>query len=126
MHPEQTDRDLALTIHHQSPAHVPAHVLSAARNAERAATELVTHLAHLTDALATFTQDRASERSRPTAALMLTPEQAAEALAISRSGLYGLIRRGALRTVKIGTSRRVPAAALTEYLATLNGCSEDC
>src|SRR5207244_2131351 len=106
MHAEQTERDLMLPVIDQSAARVPAHVLSAARNAERASTELVTHLAHLTDALAAFAHARASERVEPSVALVLTPEQAADALAISRSGLYGLIRRGLLRTVKIGTSRR--------------------
>ena len=126
MHAEQIDRDLvALEVDDQSPGRVPAHVLSAARNAERAATELMTHLAHLTDALANFAQRRASERPRPSAALMLIPEQAADALAISRSGLYGLIRHGQLRTVKIGTSRRIPMAALADYLATLDAGSED-
>lgn len=43
-------------------------------------------------------------------------EEAAEALRLSRSSVYELIRCGALRTVKVGRRRLVPVAALTEYV----------
>ncbi len=45
--------------------------------------------------------------------------EAAEALRLSRSVLYELIRSGRLRTVKQGRRRLVPVAALDEYVALL-------
>jgi excisionase family DNA binding protein len=56
--------------------------------------------------------------------LMLTPEQAAEALAISRTQVFVLIRDNKLHSVKIGSSRRIPKGALDEYIAALDGCEE--
>jgi excisionase family DNA binding protein len=44
--------------------------------------------------------------------LLYRVEEAAEALRISRTRIYALIRCGALRTVKIGGSRRVPVTAV--------------
>ena len=46
-------------------------------------------------------------------------DEAAEALRISRSVIYELIRSGQLRTVKVGRRRLVPVQALDEYVATL-------
>jgi excisionase family DNA binding protein len=54
--------------------------------------------------------------SRP---LLLTPEQAASSLAICRTKVYELIRAGELESVRIGFSRRIPAAALTDYVQRL-------
>jgi excisionase family DNA binding protein len=51
--------------------------------------------------------------------LLYRVEEAAEALRLSRSQVYELIRSGALRTVKIGGRRRVPVTACTEYVETL-------
>jgi excisionase family DNA binding protein len=51
--------------------------------------------------------------------LLVTPEQAASRLAICRTKVYELLRRGELESVRIGTSRRIPAAALTEYVQRL-------
>lgn len=45
--------------------------------------------------------------------------EAAEALRLSRSVLYELIRSGRLRTVKIGRRRLVPVDALAECVARL-------
>ncbi len=52
-------------------------------------------------------------------ALLFTAEEAAGALHVGRSKVYELMRSGELRSVKIGGSRRISAAALTEYVATL-------
>jgi excisionase family DNA binding protein len=49
-------------------------------------------------------------------------EEAAQALRLSRSVIYELIRSGRLRTVKQGSRRLVPVVALHEYL---EGLSED-
>lgn len=48
--------------------------------------------------------------------LVYTPEQAAEQLQVSRRKVYELLRTGALRSVKIGKLRRIPARALDEFL----------
>jgi excisionase family DNA binding protein len=52
--------------------------------------------------------------------LLYTTNEAAEALAISRTTLYALLRTGTLRSVRIGTARRIPASALTELLGDLD------
>ena len=48
--------------------------------------------------------------------LVLTVDEAAERLRVSRWTLYNLIRSNQLRTVKIGRRRLVPVNALAEYL----------
>jgi excisionase family DNA binding protein len=48
--------------------------------------------------------------------LLLTPEEAAESLAICRAKVYELLRAGELRSVQIGTARRVPVAAFHEFI----------
>ncbi|MDE3103184.1 MAG: helix-turn-helix domain-containing protein [Chloroflexota bacterium] len=53
------------------------------------------------------------------AKLLLTPEEAAEVLAISRTRLYELLRRGEIRSVKIGKVRRVSVRALEAYVEQL-------
>lgn len=52
--------------------------------------------------------------------LLLTPEEAAERLSVGRSKIYGLISEGRLRSVRLGGSRRIPAAALVAFVATLD------
>lgn len=51
--------------------------------------------------------------------LLLKPEEAAEMLSIGRSKVYELIGTGELASVRIGTSRRVPADALVEFVTQL-------
>ena len=51
--------------------------------------------------------------------LLLTAEQAAESLAICRTKVYELLRNGELESVQIGASRRIPSAALSEYVERL-------
>ncbi|RNL84314.1 helix-turn-helix domain-containing protein [Halostreptopolyspora alba] len=51
--------------------------------------------------------------------LVLTVDEAAARLRVSRWTLYNLIRSGQLRTIKIGRRRLVPAAALAECIAAL-------
>ena len=46
-------------------------------------------------------------------------EEAAQALRLSRSITYELIRSGQLRTVKVGARRLVPVEAVREYVASL-------
>jgi excisionase family DNA binding protein len=51
--------------------------------------------------------------------LLLSPAEAAAHLGIGRSKVYELIRLGQLRSVKIGASRRIPQAALADFIAAL-------
>jgi excisionase family DNA binding protein len=55
----------------------------------------------------------------PSSQLLLTAVQAAATLAICRTKLYDLLRKGELESVQIGTSRRIPYVALTEYVQRL-------
>jgi excisionase family DNA binding protein len=51
--------------------------------------------------------------------LLLRPEEVAQTLGIGRTTVFELMRSGELRSVKIGVSRRIPADAVTEYVAGL-------
>lgn len=52
-------------------------------------------------------------------AVLYRVDEAAEALRLSRSSIYELIRSGQLRTVKHGSRRLVPVAALDDFVRTL-------
>ncbi|SEG91096.1 DNA binding domain-containing protein, excisionase family [Thermomonospora echinospora] len=47
---------------------------------------------------------------------VLTLDEAAALLRLSRWSLYNLIRSNRLRTIKVGRRRIVPAAAIDEFL----------
>jgi excisionase family DNA binding protein len=51
-----------------------------------------------------------------TTRLLLTVEESAQALRLSRTHVYDLLARGELASVKIGRARRIPAQALDEYV----------
>jgi excisionase family DNA binding protein len=51
--------------------------------------------------------------------LLLSPAEAAAHLSIGRSKVYELMRLGELRSVKIGASRRIPQAALADFIGAL-------
>jgi excisionase family DNA binding protein len=57
----------------------------------------------------------------PTVPLLLTVEETADMLTISRWEVFELIPLRELRSVKIGGQRRVPRGAIDEYLAPLLG-----
>lgn len=65
-------------------------------------------------------------RARPEK-LLVSPDEAAELLSIGRTYLYELIRAGEIRSVHVGRLRRVPVAALRDYVdrleASTNGQS---
>ena len=48
--------------------------------------------------------------------ILLTVEEAARLYSVSRSTLYVLIQRGEIQSIKIGASRRIPVAALDEFV----------
>lgn len=49
--------------------------------------------------------------------LLLRPAEAARALGIARSRVYALTASGAIPTVRIGRSVRVPAESLRQWIA---------
>jgi excisionase family DNA binding protein len=49
--------------------------------------------------------------------ILLKPQEAGEALGISRSKAYELISTGAIPSVRIGGSLRIPVDALREWIA---------
>ena len=51
--------------------------------------------------------------------LLVRPEDAARVLGIGRTKVYELMRSGALRSVRVGGLRRIPVAALAEFVAQL-------
>jgi excisionase family DNA binding protein len=51
--------------------------------------------------------------------LLVRPEDAALALGVGRTKVYELMRSGALRSVRVGGLRRVPVAALSEFVTRL-------
>lgn len=51
--------------------------------------------------------------------LLLNPVEAAAHLSVGRSKIYELMRLGQLRSVKIGGCRRIPRAALADFVASL-------
>jgi excisionase family DNA binding protein len=53
------------------------------------------------------------------APIVLTIEEACKALRVSKWSVYQLIRSGKLKTIKIGSRRVVPVAALHELVAKL-------
>ena len=48
--------------------------------------------------------------------LLLKPEEASRVLAIGRSKVYELLASGALESIAIGRSRRIPAEALRRWV----------
>lgn len=52
--------------------------------------------------------------------LLYDVEEAAQALRLSRTVIYELIRSHRLRTVKLGRRRLVPVSALVEYVESLS------
>lgn len=56
---------------------------------------------------------------------LLRPEEAAEFLSLSRARIYELLKAGEIESVTIGRSRRIPLAALDDFVTRLRaegGC----
>jgi excisionase family DNA binding protein len=47
---------------------------------------------------------------------LLSVDQAAERLGVSRTSMYGMIRRGELRTIRVGRRRLVPESAIADVV----------
>jgi excisionase family DNA binding protein len=59
-----------------------------------------------------------SAKSQRNDKLMLTVDETAEELGVSRAHVYNLIHRRRLKTLKLGRSRRVPRTELQRLAAT--------
>jgi excisionase family DNA binding protein len=55
--------------------------------------------------------------------LLFSPAEAAVHLSLGRSKIYELMRLGELRSVKIGGCRRIPRAALAEFVSRLEAAA---
>lgn len=51
--------------------------------------------------------------------MLLTPEQAAKALSVGRTTIYGLLAAGVLASVQIGRCRRIPYASVRSFVEEL-------
>jgi excisionase family DNA binding protein len=51
--------------------------------------------------------------------ILYRAEEAAAMMSLSRTAVFGLIKSGDLRTVKIGGRRRIPHASIENYVARL-------
>jgi len=91
--------------------------LRAAHSLQRLVTELAERVELLTDELAAVTAAPVAPPST-----LLSVEQAADQLGISRSRVFTLIRDGQLRSFKLGASRRIPRDAVDELVETLANC----
>ena len=60
--------------------------------------------------------DPAVEAARQAARLLLSPEEAGDRMRLSRATIYRMLERGDLRSVKIGTVRRIPVRELEAYI----------
>jgi excisionase family DNA binding protein len=52
--------------------------------------------------------------------LLYSVNQVAQILNIGRTGTYDLIRSGRLKSVKIGSSRRIPSWAIEQFLQSID------
>jgi excisionase family DNA binding protein len=55
--------------------------------------------------------------------LLVTVDEAAQALSLGRTQVYSLVMRRQLFSVKVGARRLIPTAALHEYVQKLQGPS---
>jgi excisionase family DNA binding protein len=55
----------------------------------------------------------------PGTRVLVSVDEAATLLSLGRTVVYRLVRRGELRSIKVGRTRRVVAASLNEYIARL-------
>ena len=63
--------------------------------------------------------NRTGKGHASTPRVLLSVEEAAEQLSLSRTRLYALIKTGDIASVRVGRLRRVPADALLQFIARL-------
>jgi excisionase family DNA binding protein len=62
----------------------------------------------------------AAEQSGTQPPVLLTVEDAARAMAVGRTTIYQLLAARSLRSVKIGSARRIPLDAIRDYVADIS------
>lgn len=62
--------------------------------------------------------------STETEAVLLTVEEAAVRLRIGRTTAFALVSSGAIESVTIGRSRRIPVEAIDAYVASLRSSNQ--
>lgn len=62
--------------------------------------------------------------THPSGKLLLTAQEAANSLSMSRTKVFQLITRNELLSVKIGGARRIPVWALNDFVDRLIGSGE--
>jgi excisionase family DNA binding protein len=55
--------------------------------------------------------------AQPPVKLLLTVEEAAQALSVGRTFMWELVMRRQVKSIKVGRARRVPVASLHEFVA---------
>ena len=68
------------------------------------------------EAFTASTTERTEHGTMPEGRILYRPAEAAETLGLSRTRLYQLLAAGEIGSVKIGTSRRIPAAELAAFV----------
>jgi len=93
------------------------------RPAEHRGAEIATLLSRLGELLGEgFERPAPAEPKRPMPQrVLLTPEEAAEALGVGRTTVYALIKSGGIDSVQIGRLRRIPTDALAPCVARIAG-----
>jgi excisionase family DNA binding protein len=81
-------------------------------------------LGELRAALTRLRSSEESEATVPQERRLLTVQEAAERLGVGETTVRALIRSFQLRSVKIGTARRVPVDDIEEFLARLRESGE--
>ena len=77
----------------------------------------------LADELSAIASSPTPEPIRTVAPSLLTVDEAAAALSLSRTAVYELMKSGDLASVQIGVRRRVPVTAVDSYVARLTGAA---
>ena len=62
-----------------------------------------------------------SAQTQAAGKILYRAEEAANVMSISRTAVFGLIKSGDLRAVKIGGRRRIPRTSIEDYVARLVG-----
>jgi len=87
------------------------------------AARLRAEIGALADELSAIASSPAPEPTRSITPSLLTVDEAAAALSLSRTAVYELMRTGDLGSVQIGVRRRVPVTAIDAYVARLTGAA---